>query len=110
MSDHAEYQRLLLTKRQELLDRVSAIARDSQLPSSADSEEQAVELEDEEVLTALDEEARHTLQLIEQALQRIESGEYGACTECGEAIKHARLKALPYAALCIECAGKADGA
>ncbi len=110
MSEYAEYQRLLLAKRQELLERVNAIARDSQHPSSADSEEQAVELESEEVLSALDEEARHTLQLIEQALQRIESGGYGVCTECGKPISPARLKVLPYAPLCIECAEKTGGA
>jgi len=106
MSEYAEYQQVLLAKRRELLERVTAIARDSQLPSSADSEEQAVELENEEVLAALDGEARHTLELIDQALQRIEHGEYGLCAECGNPIAPARLKAIPYASLCIDCADK----
>lgn len=106
MSEYAEYQQALQAKRRELLERVTAIARDSQLPSSADSEEQAVELENEEVLAALDGEARHTLELIDQALQRIEHGEYGLCAECGNPIAPARLKAIPYASLCIDCADK----
>ena len=102
--EYADYQQALLAKRRELLERVSAIARDSQVPASADSEEQAVELENEEVLNALDGEARQTLQLIEQALHRLERGEYGQCTLCGQAITPARLRAIPYAALCIACA------
>ncbi|MGB5600514.1 MAG: TraR/DksA C4-type zinc finger protein [Thiothrix litoralis] len=34
----------------------------------------------------------------------MESGEYGTCATCGEAISPARLDALPYATLCIRCA------
>ncbi|MDY6980892.1 MAG: TraR/DksA family transcriptional regulator [Pseudomonadota bacterium] len=110
MSDTTRYRQALLNKRRELLQRVTAIADDSQLPASADSEEQAVELENEEVLTALDEEARQTLALIDQALQRIEGDEYGLCLACGKPIAEARLEAVPYAELCIDCAEKQESA
>lgn len=40
---------------------------------------------------------------IDAALKKIESGEYGECTVCGEAIGVARLRARPVAELCIEC-------
>lgn len=40
---------------------------------------------------------------IEQALQRIDSGEYGLCKNCDSEINSARLKALPHATLCIDC-------
>lgn len=40
---------------------------------------------------------------IDQALLRLEAGEYGICKECEEAIGTERLKALPHATLCIEC-------
>jgi DnaK suppressor protein len=40
---------------------------------------------------------------IEAALKRIEEGSYGACVECGNTIAAGRLKALPYASLCIRC-------
>lgn len=108
MSDYAEYRQTLLAKRRELLERVTAIADDKQRTASADSEEQAVELENEEVLSALDEEARETLSQIDQALQRIEQNEYGLCRACGNPIAPARLKAIPEAALCIECAGRRE--
>jgi DnaK suppressor protein len=37
------------------------------------------------------------------ALRRIETGEYGTCVECGEAIEEARLDALPDVDTCIGC-------
>ena len=43
------------------------------------------------------------LTLIEDALQRIESGEYGLCLSCGEPIGQKRLRAIPWAECCIEC-------
>jgi DnaK suppressor protein len=41
---------------------------------------------------------------IETALTRLKDGSYGKCEECGKAIASARLQALPYATLCINCA------
>jgi len=40
---------------------------------------------------------------IDQALQRIETGEFGKCVKCGKSISAARLKAVPHARMCIEC-------
>ena len=37
------------------------------------------------------------------ALRRLERGEYGLCVECGDAIKAARLKALPEVETCLAC-------
>jgi DnaK suppressor protein len=38
---------------------------------------------------------------IDRALERIEEGNYGLCERCGRPIEKARIKALPYATLCI---------
>lgn len=48
-------------------------------------------------------QAEQQLQGIELALGRIESGEYGYCRQCGDAIAFARLQAQPFAVLCIDC-------
>lgn len=40
---------------------------------------------------------------IQDALTRLEDGEYGICEECGESIGIERLKARPVTTLCIEC-------
>ena len=43
------------------------------------------------------------LEAIEEALQRIETGEYGFCDECGDQIDQKRLMVIPLAQLCITC-------
>lgn len=40
---------------------------------------------------------------IQEALQRLDNGEYGICEECGEEIAINRLKARPVTTLCIDC-------
>ena len=42
---------------------------------------------------------------IEQALRRVEDGEYGWCQTCGEEIAPKRLEVDPAAAVCVACAG-----
>ena len=43
------------------------------------------------------------LKAIEEALWRLQSGEYGTCEECGRSIPMSRLHALPYATSCVAC-------
>jgi RNA polymerase-binding protein DksA len=43
---------------------------------------------------------------IEDSLERIEDGTYGACEECGGKIPKTRLNAIPYATLCVKCASQ----
>lgn len=40
---------------------------------------------------------------VNDALQRFGDGTYGICVECNKPIDTARLKAIPYAALCLDC-------
>jgi DnaK suppressor protein len=46
---------------------------------------------------------RQKLEQIESALSRMEHGEYGFCEDCGENIPAGRLKAMPFATLCVKC-------
>jgi RNA polymerase-binding transcription factor DksA len=45
-----------------------------------------------------------TLDDVEHALAKLDSGEYGTCESCGQPIPEARLEAKPAARLCISCA------
>jgi len=47
-----------------------------------------------------------TLQRLEYALSNCESTRYGICTKCNKEISFARLMAVPYTVLCINCAQK----
>jgi DnaK suppressor protein len=52
---------------------------------------------------ALSAQARAAVEEIDRALAKLDAGTYGVCEQCGQPIKKARLKALPYAALCVDC-------
>ncbi len=45
-----------------------------------------------------------TLDHIDSALERIQSGTYGKCVQCNGVISKARLNAIPYTPVCIKCA------
>jgi DnaK suppressor protein len=45
---------------------------------------------------------RDLMERIDKALSKIEEGTYGLCDRCGKPIEKLRLKALPYANLCIK--------
>jgi RNA polymerase-binding transcription factor len=47
---------------------------------------------------------RETLGDIDNALEKIDTGEYGTCERCGKPIGEDRLAAMPAARLCIQCA------
>jgi RNA polymerase-binding protein DksA len=57
---------------------------------------------------ALSASARAAVEEIDRALARMEAGTYGVCERCGNKIAVARLEALPYAALCIDCKSRAE--
>jgi RNA polymerase-binding protein DksA len=65
----------------------------------ADAGTATFEREKDESLT---DNARDLLGKIEKALSRMDEGTYGICERCGKPIEKARLKALPYANLCIK--------
>lgn len=95
----------LIAKKTEISSRLEAIDKSKKRkePLNADWSEQAVEMENFEVVDALDDMETVELQRIEGALKSIESGSYGVCTNCTESIGEKRLKAVPTANLCIQC-------
>jgi len=68
-----------------------------------------VQLAAERELTtrSLERESR-LLRNVRAALGRIAEGTYGTCFECEEEISHKRLRAVPWATLCIACQEEAD--
>lgn len=91
-------------KKDELTARLERITANLRRGYEADSKERAKQMEDNEVVDALGNEARDELAKITTALARMDSGEYGACVECGQEIDAGRLEAYPYARECIDCA------
>jgi len=50
-----------------------------------------------------------TVRAIDDAVERLDDGTYGACAECGTAIAPARLRAIPFARLCRVCQELVEG-
>jgi len=88
----------------ELQKRIGAIHRDFAEGRDSDSAEQAGERENEEVLNALESEAKIEIQHLSNAITRMDNGNYGVCQACGEDISPKRLQVQPAAENCIQCA------
>jgi DnaK suppressor protein len=100
--DIARYTAILQHKEAELL--VELRGRGDLAPvSSPDSIEEVQLAEVRELeIDSLDRRAC-LLQEVEDALSRISDGSYGLCRLCDAKIKPARLNAVPWAPLCIDC-------
>lgn len=64
---------------------------------------------EQEFALSLMESEEDTLVAIDEALSRIENGEYGKCLGCDSIIPKTRLNAIPYAAMCVRCAEQQEG-
>ncbi len=112
--DDREFQQLRRTlqdRRDQIHQRLKKIQselRHDEQPLDRDPEDQAIELENDEVLAELEPTTRQELGDILAALERMEEGTYGKCIECGREITTSRLKAIPHALRCIECAEEAE--
>jgi DnaK suppressor protein len=76
--------------------------------SKSDVADFAVDAVQDEITSQLAEVESRELERIENALERMHSGEYGTCENCRQGIPLTRLQALPYATLCIGCQRKAE--
>ena len=77
---------------------------------SGSEDSQAQRATERDLELALDDHETLALNQIDAALACIESGVYGECLDCGEAIALARLQATPQALRCIGCQQKFEGA
>jgi len=103
MNEHQEIATALKTRLSELRTHLAKVERELHKALPADSEDQAIELENLEALEVIEKTGTTEIAQIEAALKRISDGTYGTCAKCGGAINPRRLKALPTAATCVSC-------
>ncbi|MGR3723557.1 TraR/DksA family transcriptional regulator [Abyssibius alkaniclasticus] len=104
MNPHSDRRAALENRLKELNWKLVEIEDALDETPSADSEERAVEREDDEVLEGIGAASQAEIRMINAALARIESGDYGICTICGEDIAEARLDLVPHTPFCKNCA------
>ena len=105
------YRKKLQAKREELL---KIIARTEEEGRAAD-DDPTVDLADKaansytkEFLFGQTNHDRFTLQLVEEALERMKQNAYGLCVHCHEEVQQKRLEAVPWARHCISCEEKQE--
>jgi len=102
---YAVLKTMLEDRRREIQEKLRSIRET--LPEEAslvrDAEEQSVTDFVQEVDFALMQMKSDTLVKIDEALQRLDQGTYGQCSDCGNEIPEVRLKALPFATRCRSC-------
>src|ERR1035438_5566746 len=104
MNKHEDIAKALKARLSELTGRVAEIDSELRKPLSADSEDRATDLENQDALEGIENSENQEIQQIGAALKRIAEGTYGVCAQCGADIDPKRLKALPNATRCISCA------
>lgn len=98
-----DYRMLLLAKRSELIPRCAVKLETPVHAGRQPEEDQVMVLHDEFVSMELTGLLRETIRLIDASLERLDSGDYGICVECGMSIPAKRLQAIPWASHCIAC-------
>lgn len=107
MKEYEEVRHSLIDMLEDLDDRLAKITHDVKEPLDKDFEEQAAQAENDEVLDGLGNAVRTEMEMVREAIARIDKGEYGLCRICGQPISKERLKAIPYSTMCIKCASQA---
>ncbi len=105
-----EIRQMLLKMKEETLKEINrAVKSGADLPTgepSGDIYDQASSERDRELGLLLGDREREKLHSIDEALLKIQEGEYGICEECEEEIPIGRLRVMPFARFCVKC--KAD--
>lgn len=104
--------RQVLIKRRDALRKALAgdlsMLKELREQSSSDVIDAALDSAQDEISSQLAEVESRELAHIENALEQMRSGQYGVCEGCDKPIPLARLQALPYATMCIECQREAE--
>ena len=86
-----------------MVERTEDYGREADRDVSQDPADKASNSYTKELLFSQSTNERHTLKLIEEALDRLAEGTFGECINCGEEITPKRLDAIPWAPHCIRC-------
>lgn len=115
--DLKEFKKLVIRKKEEVLDTIQHISNDTLKRSPKDATgdisgysihlaDMATDNYDREFSLGLATNEQKIIFEVDDALKRIEEGTYGVCGDCEKLITKTRLKAIPYTKLCVKCQEK----
>ena len=108
-----QFRQLLITERAKFADEIKSIAQDaSKSPREASGDlsaytvhmaDMAADTYDRELSMNIVSSEQELLYQIDDALKRLDEGSFGVCQQCNQPIAMSRLRAVPYASMCIGC-------
>lgn len=115
----SDFKKIVLKRKEEILDEIKHICDDTLKKSQRDASgdisgytyhmaDVATDSYDREFSLGLASNERKFLFELDDALKKIEEGAFGICEECKSLIAKTRLKAVPYARLCVKCQEKKE--
>lgn len=107
----SHFKKILLKEREQIVGEVKQTYASSQEVGQdgiQDIGDEAANIYNKQILLSLNESERMRLQEVDEALDRIASGTYGICEECGEPISLKRLEVRPVAKYCVACLSKME--
>ena len=117
--EFTQFKKLLLSLREKLVGNVDSMQGEalkrSRQDASGDLSNVPIHMADvgtdnyeRELMIELIQNGEESLRNIDTALEKIEEGTFGICESCEKKINKERLKAVPYASLCIDCKRKEE--
>jgi DnaK suppressor protein len=107
----SRFKHILLKEREQIVGEVKQIFESSQEMGQdgiQDIGDEAANIYNKQVLLSLNENERMRLQEVDESLDRMGSGTYGICEECGGPISLKRLEVRPVAKYCVPCLTKLE--
>ncbi|MFQ5877278.1 MAG: TraR/DksA family transcriptional regulator [Acidobacteriota bacterium] len=105
------YRRRLLDKKREVSEAYSKNTSAGRLTDdegTQDLADKAASAYTKEFLYSLSNTDREILHKVDDALYRIDRGDFGTCVECGQGIERKRIEAVPWASHCLKCQEKIE--
>ena len=117
--DLAEFKKIILKRKEEILEGIEHISEDTLKKSQKDASgdisgytyhmaDVATDTYDREFSLGLASNERKLIYELDDTLKKIDDGTYGVCEDCKSLITRIRLKAIPYARLCVKCQEKRE--
>ena len=100
-----KYRSILLAKKEQIIESVEGMTHsdDEPSPMALDVGDRALSSYEKELTYHLTDTEKKLLELVLEALDRMEKGGFGMCVECKKPIQDARINAIPWARHCIHC-------
>ena len=102
-----EMEELLVSMRNELLEKLTEDNSDFREMVNSMGIKDSIDVAADDIafkkMEAINKHEANRLRSIDNALSRIHNGKYGLCLKCQKKIPEERLRAIPYAVLCIDC-------